>query len=429
MKTHYLTGFKKTLIYGVIAIHVIGYYLCRPSKFHWSLVRYCRFLKQAFHLLLIFRHNKVVRVFNGYKLHLYLPAYPSKAFFYAIESKLCKEPPSPITIVFSITKACRYKCQHCYQRNDQNQELTESAMIATAQKMQDLGVAMFDIEGGEPLLRYERLLHLVEFLDDRSEIWINTTGDNLTGEKLLELADKKLFGMMISIHSPDPQKHDAFTGIAGSFQTACSALRLCRKNNLVTAINSVLSEEEIKSGKLDNLMALAKELDCDYVQLIHPKPAGKWLGHTAGMQTNPDLLAKIRLAHIYYNSSKTKDFPSLSAQAFEESPEVLGCTAGGIDRFYLNASGELQPCEFLNISFGNVQSESFETIYARMRSAFPYPCCDWLCCARAQEIYAAFQNNQITIAPLPWEITQKLVQNWQGGTQTPLYKKLNIYHS
>jgi MoaA/NifB/PqqE/SkfB family radical SAM enzyme len=424
---HYITSFRKLLIYFVIILHVTFYYLVRIKKYQWSLGDYFIFLRRALRLLLVFRHNKIVKVFNGYKLHLYLPAYPSKAFFSAVESKLCRLPPRPVTIVFSITKACGYKCQHCYQRLDQAQELDEKTMLDVARAMQDLGVSMFDIEGGEPFLRYERLLHLVTALDERAEIWINTTGAEVTRDKLLELKNKGLFGLMISIHSPEAKKHDAFTGISDSFTVACNALRLCRVLGLVSAINSVLSEEEIAAGRLVDLMLLAKDLGCDYVQLIHPKPSGKWLGHTECMQRGCTLLNQIKDYHRFYNSAKASSFPALSAQVFEEDEAVLGCTAGGIDRFYLNANGELQPCEFLNISFGNVKDEGFDKVYERMRSSFSTPGCDWLCCTQSAEIYRLFKQHQLQQTPLPWNITKILINKWQCGKPTPIYKKLGIY--
>ena len=66
---------------------------------------------------------------------------------------------------------------------------------------------------------------------------------------------------------------------------------------------------------------------------------------------------------MYNLRREYKDFPAIYAQSIEEDENHFGCTAGGIDRFYINAKGDVQPCEFLNISFGNVQDENFEDIY------------------------------------------------------------------
>ncbi|MCX6826417.1 MAG: hypothetical protein NTV06_03990, partial [candidate division Zixibacteria bacterium] len=106
----FITGFKKLLLYKRIALHVACVYALKPKSFHWSPIAYVRFLARALRLLLIFRHHKAVRVFNGYKIDLYLPAYPSRSFFYALEGKLLKYPPRPVTVVFSMTKVCAYKC-------------------------------------------------------------------------------------------------------------------------------------------------------------------------------------------------------------------------------------------------------------------------------------------------------------------------------
>ncbi len=426
MKTRFLAGLSQSLIYLRIILHVPCYYLARPAFFR-SPMEYFRFLRRALQLLMVFRHNKVVRVFNGYKLHLYLPAYPSRAFFYALESKLLRHPSGPTTVVFSMTKACTYRCEHCYQKNDKGSDLDEALMIATAHNVRDVGVAMFDIEGGEPFVRFDRLLALVEALDDRCEIWVNTTGAGVEPGMMEKLKGAGLFGLMVSIHSPDADVHDSFTGTPGSFKTACDILRCCRSLEMVAAFNTVLSEGEVKSGGIDRIMELARELDCDYVQLIHPKPAGVWLGRKEDMQTDQSVIQMAREEHLQYNSSRKRSYPSLAAQVFEEAEYVLGCTSGAVDRFYVGASGEVQPCEFLNISFGNVNEESFEEIYERMRSYFPEPCTDWLCCTQAEAICEIFKRKGSHGTPLPWSETKQLVDNWERGGKTPIYEKLGIY--
>ena len=311
--------------------------------------------------------------------------------------------------------------------NDKGSDLEESKLIETLLKVRDKGVAMFDIEGGEPFLRFERLLNLIKVLDRRSEIWVNTTGSEVSEDKLLALKKNGLFGLMISIHSPDSQIHDAFTGIKGSFDVACNTIRLCKQLGLVAAINSVLSEDEIKEGKLDNLMKLSRDYQADFVQLIHPKPSGRWLNKKDHMQNEKSFIYQIEQAHLLYNSKDKLDYPSLAAQVFEERIEGLGCTAGAVDRFYINAAGEVQPCEFLNISFGNVNEEDFEIIFNRMRFYFQEPCTNWLCCTQAENISNLMKKHNLESTPIPWKYTKELVDNWDRGSITKLYQKLGIY--
>lgn len=422
----FLTPAGRSLLYARIALAVAARYLLRPGAFGWSPAAYLRFLLRALRLLLVFRDNKPVRTAAGWKIDLYLPAYPSPAFFYALEAKLLSAVPMPLTVVFSLTKACGYKCAHCYQRRDGGEDLPEDLLLKAAREMRDLGVAMFDIEGGEPLLRLPRLLNLLRSLDARSELWINTTGAGLTPEALASLKGAGLFGAMISVHSPDPAVHDGLTGVPGSFETACAAARAFGAAGLAVAVNSVLSEEEIRSGGLERLMDLARSLGADFVQLIHPKPSGNWLGRRESMQSDPAVIGQVRALHRRYNRAGG-GYPCLVSQVLEEDHDRLGCTAGGVDRFYLNAYGEVQPCEFLNISFGNLREEPLGVIMARMRSYFPEPCSDWLCCTQGPEIDRLFREQQPGRTPLPWSVTKSLVEKWDRGRPTPLYRKLGLY--
>jgi len=425
-RRHYLTGAGKVAAYLRIILEIPFRYAVRPRHFRNPLA-YARFLVRALRLLLVFRHNKVVRTTAGLKLHLYLPAYPSPAFFHALESKLLRTPPGPTTVVFSMTKACRYKCQHCYQRRDGGPDVEEATLRQTIRAVRDGGVAFMNIEGGEPFLLFDRLLRLVNALDERTEIWINSTGAHVEPSMLEALKAAGVLGMIVSIHSPDAALHDAFTGVPGSFDTALALLRDWRSLGGSTAVNSVLSEEELTQGGLDRLMDLARGLACDFVQLIHPKPAGDWLGRTESMQKGGAVLDLVRREHLRYNSRAHPHDPALAAQVFEESPHVLGCTAGGVDRYYVNANGEVQPCEFLNLSFGNVTEEPFEVIFDRMRACFPAPGIDWLCCTQGAEIHRLFEKHALTRTPLPWPVTRELIATWDRGPPTPLYEKLGIY--
>jgi MoaA/NifB/PqqE/SkfB family radical SAM enzyme len=423
---HYVTGPGKAAVYARIMLAIPFRYARRARAFRRP-AGYVRFLARALRLLLVFRHNKIVRTARGFKLHLYLPAYPSPAFFHALDSKLLRAPPGPTTVVFSMTRACDYRCRHCYQRRDGGADVEEERLLRTARAVRDAGVAFFNIEGGEPFLRFDRLLHLVQALDERCEIWINSTGAHATPERLAALQSAGAFGMIVSIHAPDADRHDAFTGVPGSFETAVRLLRRWKALGGATALNSVLAEADLRRGGLDELMAVAGSLDADYVQLIHPKPAGGWMGRTEGMQTEAGLLDFVRREHLRYNGRGRHNDAALAAQVFEESADVLGCTAGGVDRFYVNAEGAVQPCEFLNLSFGNVNEEPFERIFERMRSCFPVPGTDWLCCTQAAEIHRLFEAHRLQKTPLPWPVTRDLVARWECGPATPLYERLGIY--
>ncbi len=423
----FLIGWRKDSLHARVALHVALHFAAEVLRGRMPARVYPAFLRRALLFLGAVRHNKVVRRGGLYKLQLYMPAYPSRAFFHAL-GKLYRPQPGPVSVVMSMTRACSYRCPHCYQRHDGGADLELPLLLEAARQMQDQGVSFFNIEGGEPLLRCERLLALMRALDERAEIWVNTTGFMLSDAMAAELRAAGLFGVMVSIHSPDAEEHDAFTGVPGSFETACRALDMFARHGVFTAINCCPSVAHIEDGGLERLFDLARERGCAFVQVIHGKSAGGWLGRDESEQAGASAIAHLMSLHLAYNGRPAlRRHPSIAAQVFDESEKLFGCTAGGVDRFYLGADGEVQPCEFLNVSFGNLREESFTEIFARMREHFRHPGTNWLCCVAAKSIAETMAARGLQRTPLPWAVTRELFATWDKGPETRLYRDLGIY--
>ncbi len=427
MKIKPITGIKRVFFDIYLTMYVFfkytGFLLWRKMSFK----QYIRFFKRLILLQMRFRHNKVIRIGDVYKMHLYLPAFPSPAFFYALKRFMMLEgEPSPVSVLLSITKACTYNCPHCYQKIDTGSELSTDKLIEVAKKMQNLGISFFNIEGGEPLLKLDKLLKVVGNLDERAEVWVNTNGYSLTEEKARKMKETGVFGVMISVHHWDRIKFDKFVGKEGAFDDAILALEVFKKAGIATAINCCPTKETIEQGGIEKIIKLAKDHGCSYVQLIHGKPAGGWLGRKDPLKD--EILKKMASSHTLFNKQfKYRNYPAISSQVFESLKENFGCTAGGIERFYINHHGEVQPCEFMNVSFGNIQDEDFLVIYKRMKSYFKKPGANWLCCTEADKIEKAIKAQEGNKIPLPKEETISIAEDWDLGEETPLYKKMGLY--
>ncbi|MCR5414888.1 MAG: hypothetical protein K6F50_09235, partial [Kiritimatiellae bacterium] len=124
-----ITGIRKLLFYARMSLACAWRYWRHPSA-----------LMKASELTRIFFRHKLKRLSSGeYKLDFYLPRYPSKAFFSALEDKVVCRPPRPVSVVLSISKACAYKCPHCYQRKDDAHELPLDRLVENVRKMRDFG--------------------------------------------------------------------------------------------------------------------------------------------------------------------------------------------------------------------------------------------------------------------------------------------------
>jgi len=203
-----------------------------------------------------------------------------------------------------------------------------------------------------------------------------------------------------------------------------AGVKLCHDTDLAVAFNTCLMREDFYSGKFEQIMKVAKEFKACLIQIIKPKPAGGWLEKT-DIEFTPLDIEYIKARVNQYNlQAEFVGYPAISAQIIEEDKSVFGCTAGGIDRFYINAKGDLQPCEFLNISFGNITVDNFEDIYHKMRSCFAWGGECYLCESCAPDIYKLYQENRLTSLPLPPELSEKIYSSWERGRRTDLYERL-----
>jgi MoaA/NifB/PqqE/SkfB family radical SAM enzyme len=314
-----------------------------------------------------------------------------------------------------------HKCEYCYQRRDTGKDIELDLLIATAKKLQDMGIALFSIEGGEPFLRYDRLKALCDAIDDRSEIWVNSTGWGMTAERLKELS---IGAVTFSLHHSKPEDYNKFMGHEEAWEHLLQGIKACNEAGVPVTFNTCLMKEAFCDGTFEKIMDYAKEHGALMIQLIKPKPAGGWLEQEPLFSDEDLKVAKDKI-NMYNTDEKYVAYPAIDAQIIEEQPDVFGCTAGGTDRFYVNAKGDIQPCEFLNISFGNIADEKFEVIYDRMRNVFRTPGECILCEQSAKKIAALYAQHNLNSLPLSPELSVQVYTEWDRGAATDLYKTIS----
>lgn len=385
-----------------------------------------RYMKRLLFFLSKMKENKYARTTLGIKVNLYVPAFPSKAYFYACKKMLHFEGELPaITALVSVTSACRYDCEHCYQKLDKGKDVDIDVLVDTVKKMQDRGVAFFNIEGGEPFLVYPRLKKVCDAIDRRSEILINSTGDGMTVERLLELKKKGNFlGIMFSLHTYKPEVLNSFMRSDKAWENLEKGIEMCHQAGVSVTFNSCLRKEDYFNGTFEKVMQRARDFGGVIIQMIKPKPAGNWLLKGADVFTDTELKLVAEKLIGYNNHKSFKAFTSIAPMIIDESREYFGCTAGGTDRYYVNAKGDVQPCEFLNISFGNITEEPFEDIYRRMRVVFREPGDCWLCEKYSPMVGKLFMENGLDSLPLSPELSKKIYENLEKGNPADFYEKV-----
>ncbi len=329
--------------------------------------------------------------------------------------------------VVSITSRCMYRCAHCYTSHtlERKDRLPREVLLKTVDQMLERGVGVLSLEGGEPLLRYDDLLDVLELAKGRTSPYIATTGFSLTAAKARRLAEAGLVAAQISLDHWDPDQHNAVRRNRKAFDVAVRAIELFREARVLPIIGMVPSPQMVEEGGLYRFLEFARELGAGMVQVLDPLPAGENAEDQEGSQILS--LAQRRAVYDFHVRANTdrrwRDAPAVSARLYTESEISLGCGWGGMGTYYLDSFGNVEPCPYTNMTVGNVLEEDFDQIWRRMRETFPRPV-GGLCPAYQLSREEARARAAGQPLPLPLERTRELAARI---ARRPLPKQLRKF--
>lgn len=280
------------------------------------------------------------------------------------------------TALLAITSRCPLNCMHCYEKHNISKEERIDADVwhHAVKLLQRKGVSIIVFTGGEPLLRFETLLELIERGNkDLSDFHIHTSGSGLTAEKAQLLKKAGLRCAAVGLDSHIKELHEKIRG-KGSFESAVKALEIFNNEGIFTYVNFCASPEMISQGRLYEYYSFVRNLNVGMIQLLEPKPCGSLFGAGGFRLLNAEERNKLKIFFLRSaNSPEFSNYPLVYYLAFMEDKKNLGCQMGGLSHFNIDSAGNVNPCVFMPVSFGNIKNESLEEIMIRMRFAIPYP--------------------------------------------------------
>jgi MoaA/NifB/PqqE/SkfB family radical SAM enzyme len=365
--------------------------------------------------------TKIVKFNNRYYSSPVIPGFPSKAFDNSVRNGGLNfnSAGTPLktqidSMFLAITNRCVLDCKHCYEK--QNINRPEDSISVRQWKeiislFQRKGVSIIILTGGEPLYEFEKTLELLRFGDkDLSDFHLHTSGMTITREKVKELKNAGLTAAAVGLDHYLPDQHDKIRG-KGSFNSAVEALKLFNEEGILTYVNLCATRELIRSDGLWKYYELVKSLNVSLIQLLEPRPCGGYFGN--GFKELLEAGDKETLLDftIKGNSKKEfKNYPIIYYVAHIESKDQLGCHMGGLSLFYIDSAGNVCPCVFFPVSFGNIKREKIEGVYNRMRENIPYPIkSDCPSLKISENIKMKFRN--ISELPVPFESIKNDFQN------------------
>ena len=363
----------------------------------------------------IARENKLTRLGNKIYSNTFTPHYPSKAYDRFLEGAVetAAGNPRPVITNFAVTARCICNCWHCsFSNRDLADSMTLTDYRTQIGRVQDMGVSVIGITGGEPLLRKD-LEEIIACIDDRSIPLLFTTGHGINRARVKELKDAGLEIPVLSLDHYTKEHHDKGRGREGVFDQTVKAIEMFMEEGFYTAVSFVPTKALVDDEKdLFKTLDFFKSLGINDMRLTSPILSGQ-LVTRAEEKLSPDNIKTI--FKFRKKAKKKKGYPNVFAYDFFESKQYYGCGAG-YNYMFIDSEGHVSPCDFTMLSFGNIKEKPVSEIWQEMSSHFKGPSCS--CYANViHDSVAALGSDKW---PVPPETSKKILQ------KHPPYNKFEI---
>ena len=271
-----------------------------------------------------------------------------------------------LKVVLGITYSCQCNCSYCcagLHNKDPERELREKDFKDVIDQINDFPSLFTTVVffGGEPLLRKE-IFKLVKHSCERGLFTeLETNGILLTSENVKRLKQAGLNHIVVRIEDVNPECHDRLSGFDGCFEKALQGIKYCVEKRLPCSITTVAFREKLQNGGLQKIVDLGKELNVSSVRILYPMAAGRWLENKKEILTSEEkkkIRAFLDPGFVYLESTYT---------CTPKSERI--CPVLQKKFFYISCYGEIQPCPFVPLVFGNIRERSLNEIVEKMWGA------------------------------------------------------------
>ncbi len=287
---------------------------------------------------------------------------------------------SPFIAFWETTQACELACRHCRacaQPARDPLELSTDEARGLMQSLKRMGCPLLVLTGGDPAQR-EDLCELVQYgteLGLRVALTPSAT-ERVTTDVLSALARAGLSRIAVSIDGATPASHDAFRGVAGSWERSVWLLREARALGLTTQVNSTVTRYNV--DELEALAAMIEPLGIELWSVFFVVPTGRAKSEDVLL---PDDVERVleRLATLSerapfdVKTTAAPHFRRVLLQRKLRRDDVVGVRDGigraprgvndGQGIVFVSHRGDVSPSGFLPVPCGNVRTHDLSEIY------------------------------------------------------------------
>ena len=390
---------------------------------NFNIIKYIKMMSN------IMKGEKIIPYEDYYILSTFLPPFLSEAFktnIMAVPSKenifsqqVYAKRSAPISMYLCLTHRCPNNCLYCSAKKRQtSNELTTLEWIKVINDLQNMNTCIIGLTGGEPMLRTD-IYEIVNSIDNRSVSTLFTSGYNFTYDKAKELKKCGLFSLGISLDSFDKEKHNQNRNSDTAFDNSIKAIHNSRKAGLYTMAQTVVLKDNVNEDYLFKFFRFAKKQGVHEVKILEPILSGNLLSNDNLSNILYDKDTRKELIRIQHKANTISDLPKITTFSYTESKQKFGCGAG-TQHSYISAEGDLYPCDFVPMNFGNVRDESINILWSKMNKIIGKPKIGCFANRINKQVYI----NSDAKLPLDTKTSIEICKKHKSNMYPDYYKKL-----
>ena len=262
-------------------------------------------------------------------------------------------------IDLNYNNACNLRCEYCFTNSPKGdhakEELPIDLVADIANQADELGIFEFDLQGGELLLRPDKLFEVLEAIQpERFYLYLTTNGFFLDETMAKSLAEAKVSRISVSIDSMDENGHDDIRGRKGSWKRAIEGLKHAKNAGIDPYLNITVGHYNAFSEDIQKLCQYSR--DQGYTTLLNVAvPSGM------AQKMSEIMIDENDQVHLTELRKKHKNILRDIWNPFDRKYEkILGCNT--VNRLYVTPLGDVLVCPYVHIKIGNVYEQSLKEI-------------------------------------------------------------------
>ena len=338
---------------------------------------------------------------------LYLPPIPSRAHARMVEGIIRTfflKIPTPQAVTIGVTNDCQCRCVHCSMPGPSRRypPLSRGEIERVVAESIALGVNNITFTGGEPLLYpdLERCISAVP--PELAVVQVFTNGVALDIARASSLRQAGAYAVQISLDSPDPEEHDRLRGREGAFDAVREAVANALRAGLLVGLSTYATNHSVEDGSVQRIAELAADWGVHEVSVFDVIPTGRLLCHEEILLTAETRRSLLKIENVC--NTRTEGLPRMTTQSWTNSgrgfAKSFGCLAGNF-QFHITGCGDLMPCDFTPLSFGNVRDHSVSELWQKLTGHPAYCRHEDACRMQSVEFRRRYIEPIPADAPLP----------------------------